>query len=44
MKAMHTHKKIGHTDTWTHPALMAVLRSVEVETLVLTVMMFRFIR
>lgn len=28
----------------THPALMAELTSVEVETLVFTVMMFRFIR
>lgn len=32
----------AHTET--HPALMAALRSVEVETLVLTVIMFRFIR
>lgn len=32
------------THTNTHPALMAALRSVEVETLVFTVIMFKFIR
>lgn len=42
---MSTHTlSLSRTRTHTYPALMAVLRSVDVETLVFTVIMFRFIR
>lgn len=40
----HFPQKYRQTNTHTHPALMVVLRSVGMETLVLTVIMFRFIR
>lgn len=43
-KAVMVRERAKSLRLHTYPALMAVLRSVEVDTLVLTVIMFRFIR